>query len=115
MQPIVSDCAGDVFAWVCLTKWNGTFNINQLRHIALVLGYGHPTLICVNSAQTFARVGAIANDQVSLSVSRICLHDSFVLKSEIYRVQKFKMHHIGLPIWSTSSALIYNHVPQYTC
>ena len=59
--------AGDVFAWVYMTSWNGTFNVDQLRDIAVVLSYGHPTLICVNKAQMYAEQHAIPDAKVSFA------------------------------------------------
>ena len=73
IQPAAADLVGDVFAWVCVTRWNGNFDVDKLRHISLVLRYGHPTLICVNSAQLFAQQGAIGNAQVGSCVIRVNL------------------------------------------
>lgn len=50
-----------MFAWVYVTAFNGTFNLDQLRHLEVVLSYGHPTLICVNKAQMFVEQNAIAD------------------------------------------------------
>ena len=62
-----------MFAWVYVTAFNGTLDLDQLRNLEVVLSYGHSTLICVNKAQIFVEQNAIPDAAVGAAHHIFCV------------------------------------------